>query len=101
MFRTRSPRRSFRVAVVGLAVVGAGAVGVLAGGGTVAGASPHAEGHDSGHMGHMDHMAEMMESMDVRDGAPMGRMHAEMMSEHPGMRQMHADMVSGGHGRNG
>lgn len=117
MFPTRSPRRAFRGAVVGLAVV-VGAAGALAGGGTVAGASsPQAEagveGHDAAHMDSMD-MAEMMGSMDVPEGAPMGRvhgemvsqpgmarMHADMVSQQPGMGRMHADMVSEGRGRNG
>ena len=89
--RQRTPRSSRRI-VATAAVTGAVVVGGIVGLGSIAGAATGASGHDDdGMAGH----ETMMGDMEMMDGAPMGRMHGEMMSSSVDMRQMHAHMMPG------
>ena len=104
-----TPRRVRRIVATAAAAAGLMVGGVI-GFGSIASAAMESSGHHGEAMHDHESMMNMMSDMEMPDGAPMGRMHAEMvsgsadmarmharmMSSRPEMREMHADMVSGG-----
>lgn len=117
MVRSRKQRttRPVRRIVATAAAAGGLVVGGVIGFGSIAGAATEGSEHHGEAMHDHESMMNMMSDMEMPDGAPMGRMHAEMvsssadmarmhahmMSSHPEMRKMHADMVSGGQSAGG